>query len=49
LLYKRYRPQSPLIKDPLIAFGIKTNQLWIQRLKGAAIGISITLPLAAVA
>jgi hypothetical protein len=33
----------------VIVFGIKTNQLWIQRLKGAAIGIGITLPLAAVA
>ena len=30
-------------------FGIKTTLLWIQRLKGAAIGISIVLPLAAVA
>jgi hypothetical protein len=33
----------------VIVFGIKTNQLWMQRLKGAAIGIGITLPLAAVA
>jgi hypothetical protein len=33
----------------VIVFGIKTNQLWIQRLKGAAIGISVTLPLAVVA
>ena len=32
----------------VIVFGIKTNQLWIQRLKRAAIGIGITLPLAAV-
>ncbi|HEY9667613.1 MAG TPA: hypothetical protein V6C91_12465 [Coleofasciculaceae cyanobacterium] len=30
-------------------FGFKTNQLWIQRLKGAGIGLSITLPLAVVA
>ena len=33
----------------VIVFGIKTTQMWIQRLKGAGIGISITLPLAAVA
>jgi hypothetical protein len=30
-------------------FGIKITLLWIQRLKGAAIGISVILPLAAVA
>ena len=30
-------------------FGIKTTLLWIQRLKGAVIGIGIVLPLAAVA
>ena len=30
-------------------FGIKLNLLSIQRLKGAAIGISVVLPLAAVA
>ncbi len=30
-------------------FGIKITLLWIQRLKGAAIGISLILPLAAVA
>ncbi len=30
-------------------FGIKTNQLWIQRGKAAALGVSIMLPLAAIA
>jgi hypothetical protein len=30
-------------------FGIKITLLWIQRLKGAAIGISVILPLGAVA
>ncbi|MBD2743787.1 hypothetical protein [Coleofasciculus sp. FACHB-1120] len=30
-------------------FGIKITLLWIQRLKGAAIGMSIVLPLAAIA
>jgi hypothetical protein len=30
-------------------FGIKMTLLWMQRLKGAAIGIGIVLPLAAIA